>query len=282
MADVSMRDMLEVGVHFGHRTRYWDPRMAPYIFGERKKIHIIDLEKSLPLYRDAVDFLGRMAANRGVILFVGTKRAAQQAVREEAARCGMPYVDRRWLGGMLTNFKTVSGRVKRLLELEKMEAEGGFDNLSKKETLSRKREMEKLERSLGGIKNMNGLPDVLFIVDVGHEDIAVQEAVKLGIPVVGVVDSNNSPEGVDYIIPGNDDSIGAIQLYVKGVADGILDARTVSEGAAAMEKIAEASAEKSAKATTEESAAPAAAEESEAAPTAEAPAAETEASTPES
>ncbi len=267
MADVSMRDMLEVGVHFGHRTRYWDPRMAPYIFGERKKIHIINLEKSLPLYRDAVHFLGRMAANRGVILFVGTKRAAQQAVREEAARCGMPYVDRRWLGGMLTNFKTVSGRVKRLLELEKMETEGGFDNLSKKETLSRRREMEKLERSLGGIKNMNGLPDVLFVIDVGHENIAVQEAVKLGIPVVGVVDSNNSPEGVDYIIPGNDDSIGAIQLYVKGVADGILDARTVSEGAAAVEKIAEAATEKNAGTATAEApveAAPAAEADAEA------------------
>lgn len=235
MSDVSMRDMLEAGVHFGHQTRYWNPKMAPYIFGERNKIHIINLERTLPLYEEAVNFLGKMAANRGTILFVGTKRAAEETIRREADRCGMPYVDRRWLGGMLTNFKTVKDSIRRLKELETMIADGTMNRLSKKEALSHQRTLAKLERSLGGIKDMEGLPDVLFIIDVGHEKIAVNEAVKLGIPVVGVVDTNNAPDGVDYIIPGNDDAIRSIQLYVKGVADTIIEGRQsaqlVNEGA---------------------------------------------------
>ena len=235
MSDVSMRDMLEAGVHFGHQTRYWNPKMAPYIFGERNKIHIINLERTLPLYEEAINFLGKMAANRGTILFVGTKRAAEETIRREADRCGMPYVDRRWLGGMLTNFKTVKDSIRRLKELETMIADGTMNRLSKKEALSHQRTLAKLERSLGGIKDMEGLPDVLFIIDVGHEKIAVNEAVKLGIPVVGVVDTNNAPDGVDYIIPGNDDAIRSIQLYVKGVADTIIEGRQsaqlVNEGA---------------------------------------------------
>ena len=235
MSDVSMRDMLEAGVHFGHQTRYWNPKMAPYIFGERNKIHIINLERTLPLYEEAINFLGKMAANRGTILFVGTKRAAEETIRREADRCGMPYVDRRWLGGMLTNFKTVKDSIRRLKELETMIADGTMNRLSKKEALSHQRTLAKLERSLGGIKDMEGLPDVLFIIDVGHEKIAVNEAVKLGIPVVGVVDTNNAPDGVDYIIPGNDDAIRSIQLYVKGVADTIIEGRQsaqlINEGA---------------------------------------------------
>ena len=229
MSAVTMREMLEAGVHFGHQTRFWNPKMAPYIFGERNKIHIVNLETSLPLYRDASNFLGRMAANRGTILFVGTKRAAEEVVAREAQRCGMPYVDRRWLGGMLTNFGTVKESIKRLKELEALIDGGGLDRISKKEGLSLQRELVKLERSLGGIKNMDGLPDVMFIVDVGHEKIAVREAVKLGIPVVGVVDTNNDPDGVDYVIPGNDDSIRAIELYVRGAADAILDGRQAAQ-----------------------------------------------------
>jgi small subunit ribosomal protein S2 len=229
MSAVTMREMLEAGVHFGHQTRFWNPKMAPYIFGERNKIHIVNLETSLPLYRDASNFLGRMAANRGTILFVGTKRAAEEVVAREAQRCGMPYVDRRWLGGMLTNFGTVKESIKRLKELEGLIEGGGLDRISKKEGLSLQRELAKLERSLGGIKNMDGLPDVMFIVDVGHEKIAVREAVKLGIPVVGVVDTNNDPDGVDYVIPGNDDSIRAIELYVRGAADAILDGRHAAQ-----------------------------------------------------
>jgi small subunit ribosomal protein S2 len=224
-----MREMLEAGVHFGHQTRFWNPKMAPYIFGERNKIHIVNLETSLPLYNDASNFLGRMAANRGTILFVGTKRAAEEVVAREAQRCGMPYVDRRWLGGMLTNFGTVKKSVKRLKELEELIEAGGLDRVSKKEGLSLQRELAKLERSLGGIKNMESLPDVMFIVDVGHEKIAVREAVKLGIPVVGVVDTNNDPDGVDYVIPGNDDSIRAIELYVRGAADAILESRQAAQ-----------------------------------------------------
>jgi small subunit ribosomal protein S2 len=229
MSAVTMREMLEAGVHFGHQTRFWNPKMAPYIFGERNNIHIVNLETSLPLYRDASNFLGRMAANRGTILFVGTKRAAEEVVAREAQRCGMPYVDRRWLGGMLTNFGTVKESIKRLKELEGLIDGGGLDRISKKEGLSLQRELAKLERSLGGIKNMDGLPDVMFIVDVGHEKIAVREAVKLGIPVVGVVDTNNDPDGVDYVIPGNDDSIRAIELYVRGAADAILDGRQAAQ-----------------------------------------------------
>ena len=225
MAAVSMRDMLEAGVHFGHQTRFWNPKMRPYIFGERNKIHIIDLEKSLPLYSDALNFLGRMAASGGTILFVGTKRAAQECIAAEAQRCGMPYVNRRWLGGMLTNYRTVKQSIKRLKDLEASIEEGGLDRVGKKEGLSIQRELAKLERGLGGIKDMDGIPDVLFIVDVGHEKIAVAEAVTLGIPVVAVVDTNNPPEGVDYIIPGNDDAIRSIELYVSGAATAVLEGR---------------------------------------------------------
>ncbi len=225
MADVTMRQMLEAGVHFGHQTRFWNPKMGPYIFGDRNKIHIINLEKTLPLYNDAMNFISSLAAKRGKVMFVGTKRAAGEVIREEAIRCGMPYVNHRWLGGMLTNFKTVRQSIKRLKDLETMATDGTFERLSKKEALMLSREMEKLERSLGGIKDMPGLPDALFIIDVGHEKIAISEAVKLGIPVVGVVDTNNSPEGVDYMIPGNDDAIRAIQIYVKGAADAVMTGR---------------------------------------------------------
>ena len=225
MAAVSMRDMLEAGFHFGHQTRFWNPKMRPYIFGERNKIHIIDLEKSLPLYNDALSFLGRMAASGGTILFVGTKRAAQECMALEAQRCGMPYVNRRWLGGMLTNYRTVKQSIKRLKDLEALIEEGGLDRVSKKEGLSLQRELGKLERGLGGIKHMDGIPDVLFIIDVGYEKIAVSEAVTLGIPVVAVVDTNNAPDGVDYIIPGNDDAIRSIELYVSGAATAVLEGR---------------------------------------------------------
>ena len=252
MSTVTMREMLEAGVHFGHQTRYWNPKMAPFIFGERNKIHIVNLEKSLPLYSDASNFLGRMAANRGTILFVGTKRAAEEVVAREAQRCGMPYVDRRWLGGMLTNFGTVKESITRLKELEALIDAGGLDRVSKKEGLSMQRELAKLERSLGGIKNMAGLPDVMFIIDVGHEKIAVREAVKLGIPVVGVVDTNNDPDGVDYVIPGNDDSIRAIELYVRGAADAILDGRQAAQ--LQMEGADDEVAPPKAKAATEKSA----------------------------
>ncbi len=224
MSGISMRQMLEAGVHFGHQTRYWNPQMAPYIFGDRNKIHIINLEHSLPMFNDALNFIGKLAAKKGKILFVGTKRAAQEPIKEAAMRCDMPYVNRRWLGGMLTNYKTVKSSIKRLKDLELMASDGSLNLLSKKEALARTRELEKLERSLGGIKDMNGLPDALFIVDVGHEKIAIQEAVKLRIPVIGIVDTNNSPKNVDYIIPGNDDAIRSISLYANGVADAILDA----------------------------------------------------------
>jgi small subunit ribosomal protein S2 len=221
MSDVTMRQMLEAGVHFGHQTRYWNPKMAPYIFGERGKIHIINLEKTMPLFGEAMNYLGSIVANGGTVLFVGTKRSAQQTIMENAVRCSMPYVNHRWLGGMLTNYKTVRASIKRLKDLETMSEDGSFDKISKKEALMLKREMEKLERSLGGIKNMRGIPDVMFVVDVGHEKIAVSEARKLGIPVVGIVDTNNSIEGVDYVIPGNDDAIRAIKLYVQAAADAI-------------------------------------------------------------
>jgi small subunit ribosomal protein S2 len=219
MADVTMRQMLEAGVHFGHQTRYWNPKMAPYIFGERGKIHIINLEKTMPLFGDAMNYISSLVARGGTILFVGTKRSAQAIVRESAERCGMPYVNHRWLGGMLTNYKTVRASIKRLKELETMSEDGSFSRISKKEALMLTRELEKLERSLGGIKNMRGIPDAMFVVDVGHEKIAITEARKLGIPVVGIVDTNNSLEGVDYVIPGNDDAIRAIKLYVEAAAD---------------------------------------------------------------
>jgi small subunit ribosomal protein S2 len=218
-----MRQMLEAGVHFGHQTRFWNPRMAPFIFGHRNKIHIVNLEKSLPMFQDAQKFVRQLAANKGNVLFVGTKRAAREIVREEAERAGMPYVDNRWLGGMLTNFKTVKQSIKRLNDLEASLAEPG--RLSKKETLTVQREVDKLNRSLGGIREMGGLPDALFIIDVGYQKGAVVEAKKLGIPVIGVVDTNNSPEGVDYVIPGNDDSARAIRLYARGMADAALEGR---------------------------------------------------------
>ena len=229
MASVTMRQMLESGVHFGHQTRYWNPKMAPYIFGQRNKIHIVNLEKTLPLFSEAMNYLGKLAGNGGTILFVGTKRSARDTVREEARRCGMPFVAHRWLGGMLTNFQTVKHSIKRLKDLETMEQDGTFARLNKKEVLGLRREMEKLERSLGGIKDMPSLPDALFIVDVGYERIAVSEAQKLGIPVVAVVDTNNSPEGVDYVIPGNDDAMRAIQLYVSAAADAVAEARQAAQ-----------------------------------------------------
>jgi len=225
MADVTMRQMLEAGVHFGHQTRYWNPKMAPYIFGERNKIHIINLEKSLPMAREAYAFIKTIVSDGGNVLFVGTKRAARDAIRSQALRCEMPFVSHRWLGGMLTNFKTIKQSVKRLTNLEQMAEEGGFDALTKKEALGLSRERDKLERSLGGIKNMASLPDVLFVVDVDHEDIAVREGIKLGIPVVAVIDTNCSPDGVDYVIPGNDDAMRAINLYAALIADAVVDGK---------------------------------------------------------
>jgi small subunit ribosomal protein S2 len=225
MANVTMRQMLEAGVHFGHQTRYWNPKMAPFIFGARGKIHIINLEKTLPLLIDALNFSSKLAAKRGSIIFVGTKRAASKAIEEEAKRCNMPYVSHRWLGGMLTNFRTIKASIKRLKQLEKMQQDGGMDHLVKKEVLQLTREQTKLERSLGGIKDMKGLPDAMFAVDVGHEDIAIKEARKLGIPVIAIVDTNCSPDGVDYVIPGNDDAIGSIRLYAQLLAESILEGR---------------------------------------------------------
>ena len=222
---VTMRQMLEAGVHFGHQTRFWNPRMAQYIFGHRNKIHIINLEKTLAMYQDAMKYVRQLSANKGTILFVGTKRQARDIVREEALRCGAPYVDQRWLGGMLTNFKTIKQSVKRLHDMEAMVEDGTLDKLSKKEALDIQRELEKLNRSLGGIKDMKGIPDAMFVIDVGYQKGAITEAKKLGIPMVGVVDTNHSPEGLDYIIPGNDDSSQAIRLYARGVADAILEGR---------------------------------------------------------
>lgn len=228
MAKVTMRQMLEAGVHFGHQTRYWNPKNAQYIFGDRSKIHIINLEKTLPMFNDAMNFVGQIAAKRGKVLFVGTKRAAGKAIKEQALRCGMPYVNHRWLGGMLTNFKTVKQSIKRLKYLEKAATDGTFDTLTKKEILMNSRELEKLEKSLGGIKDMNSLPSAVFVIDVGHEKIAVQEANKLGIPVIGVVDTNNLAKGIDYIIPGNDDAIRAVNLYVETAAESVLDAKAAN------------------------------------------------------
>ncbi|TPW16519.1 MAG: 30S ribosomal protein S2 [Halothiobacillaceae bacterium] len=240
MAAISMRQMLEAGVHFGHQTRYWNPKMAPFIFGERNRIHIINLEKSLPAYNDAMNFIGRLASKKGKVLFVGTKRAAQEVIKQEAQRANMPYVDHRWLGGMLTNFKTIKASIKRLKDLEVMAENGTLERFNKKEALGLRREMSKLEASIGGMKEMASLPDAMFVVDVGHEKIAIQEARKLGIPVIGIVDTNNSPEGIDYVIPGNDDSIRALQLYVRGVADAALEGRAmiVTESGAADDFIA--------------------------------------------
>ena len=231
---VTMRQMLEAGVHFGHQTRYWNPKMAEYIFGQRNKIHIVNLEKTLALYNDAMKYVRQLAANRGTILFVGTKRQARDIIQEEAARAGMPYVDHRWLGGMLSNFKTVKGSIKRLKDLETMKTDGTFDRMSKREALSMTREMDKLTKSLGGIKDMNALPDAVFVIDVGYHKIAVTEAKKLGIPIVAVVDTNHNPDPIDYVIPGNDDSSRAIRLYARGVADAVLEGRsnTIQEIAA--------------------------------------------------
>jgi len=221
---VTMREMLEAGVHFGHQTRFWNPKMAPFIFGHRNKIHIINLEKSLPMFQDAIKFAKQLSANRGTILMVGTKRQARDLVSAEAQRAGVPFVDQRWLGGMLTNFKTVKTSIKRLKDM-KAQQEVGLDSLSKKEQLMFKREMEKLEKDIGGIQDMAALPDAIFVIDVGYHKIAISEAKKLGIPLIGVVDSNHSPEGIDYIIPGNDDSAKAVALYARGIADAIIEGR---------------------------------------------------------
>ena len=232
MPQVTMRQMLEAGVHFGHQTRYWNPKMAPYIFGARGRIHIINLEKTLPLFGDAMNYLSGLAQKRGSVLFVGTKRSAREAIEAEAQRCGMPYVSQRWLGGMLTNFRTVKQSVSRLKELEAAETDGSFEKLVTHEVLARRRERDKLEKSLGGIKNMNRLPDALFVIDIGHENIAVLEAKKLGIPVVAVVDTNYDPALVDYAIPGNDDAIRAVQLYARAAADAVLEGKAASPAAA--------------------------------------------------
>ncbi|WP_310646831.1 30S ribosomal protein S2 [Limnohabitans sp.] len=221
---VTMREMLEAGVHFGHQTRFWNPKMAPFIFGHRNKIHIINLEKSLPMFQDAIKFVKQLSANRGTVLMVGTKRQSREIVSAEAQRAGVPFVDQRWLGGMLTNFKTVKTSIKRLKDM-KIQQEAGLDALSKKEQLMFKREMEKLEKDIGGIQDMAVLPDAIFVIDVGYHKIAIAEAKKLGIPLIGVVDSNHSPEGIDYIIPGNDDSSKAVTLYARGIADAIIEGR---------------------------------------------------------
>jgi len=223
----TMREMLEAGVHFGHQTRFWDPKMAPYIFGHRNRIHIINLEKSLPMFQDAMKFAKQLSANRGTILMVGTKRQAREIVATEAQRAGVPFVDQRWLGGMLTNFKTVKTSIKRLKEM-KAQQEAGLDSISKKEQLTFKREIEKLEKDIGGIQDMAALPDAIFVIDVGFHKIAILEAKKLGIPLIGVVDSNHSPIGIDYVIPGNDDSSKAVALYAKGIADAIIEGRAAS------------------------------------------------------
>ena len=272
-----MRQMLEAGVHFGHQTRYWNPRMAPYIFGARGKIHIINLEKTLPLFTDAMNFISGLAQKRGTVLFVGTKRSARDAIKEEAARCGMPYVAARWLGGMLTNFRTVKGSIARLKELEQMATDGTYEKLVKHEVLHLAREREKLEKSLGGIKDMNRLPDALFVIDIGHEDIAVKEAKKLGIPVIAVVDTNYDPALVDYPIPGNDDAIRAVQLYARAAADAVLEGKAAAPQAASVREedfSAESGDKKPARRAPAKKAAPKADAAPEAAAPAEAPAAE--------
>ena len=225
---VTMRQMLEAGVHFGHQTRFWNPKMAPYIFGHRSKIHIINLEKTMVAFTEATKFVRQLTANRGTVLFVGTKRQAREIVAEEAARAGMPFVDQRWLGGMLTNFKTVKTSIKRLKDMEAMISDGSHERLSKKEALLFAREQEKLTKAIGGIKEMGGVPDCIFVIDVGYHKIAITEARKLGIPVVGIVDTNHSPDGIDHIIPGNDDSGKAVRLYARGIADAILEGRSAS------------------------------------------------------
>lgn len=239
MSSVSMRQMLEAGVHFGHQTRYWCPKMAPYIFGERNNIHIFNLEHTVPLLDDALNFISQLAARNGKVLFVGTKRAARTPVEDAARACNMPFISQRWLGGLMTNFKTVKQSVRRLKDLEEQFASGAEQRLNKKEALGMRRELDKLEKSLGGIKNMERLPDALFVVDVGHEKIAIAEARKLGIPVIAVVDSNNSPEGIDYVIPGNDDAIRAIQLYTAAVAESVQSAKLAAAASKKEEPAAE-------------------------------------------
>lgn len=226
MSQVTMREMLEAGVHFGHQTRFWDPKMKPFIFGSRSKIHIVNLEKTLPMFNDAMNFISKVASQNGRILFVGTKRAASDIVTEQAQRAGMPYVNHRWLGGMLTNFKTVRNSIRRLREIEEMKADGSLERLTKKEGILIERELTKLEKSLGGIKDMPSIPDAIFIIDVGYESNAVAEAKKMGIPVIGVVDTNSSPDNIEYVIPGNDDAIRAIQLYATAAADAVITGRS--------------------------------------------------------
>lgn len=239
MASVSMRDMLQAGVHFGHQTRYWNPKMKKYLFGSRNKIHIINLEHTVPTFNDALDFVKSQAASGNKILFVGTKRSASKIIKEEATRAGMPYVSHRWLGGMLTNYKTIRQSIKRFRELEAQSLDGTFNALTKKEALMRTRDMEKLERSIGGIKDMAGLPDALFIIDVDHERIAITEANKLGIPVIGVVDSNSNPDGVDYVIPGNDDAIRAVKLFVSAIAEACVEGKAEAKNTVAITEFAE-------------------------------------------
>ena len=248
---ITMREMLEAGVHFGHQTRFWNPKMAPFIFGHRNKIHIINLEKSLPMFQDAAKFVRQLTARRGTILMVGTKRQARETVATEAQRAGVPFVDQRWLGGMLTNFKTVKTSIKRLKDM-KIQQEAGLDSMSKKEQLMFARELAKLEKDIGGIQDMGALPDAIFVIDVGYHKIAIAEARKLGIPLIGIVDSNHSPEGIDYVIPGNDDSAKAVTLYARGIADAILEGRAnavddvvravVAEGSDEFVEVSEASA----------------------------------------
>ena len=266
MSSVSMRDMLQAGVHFGHQTRFWNPKMSQYIFGSRNKVHVINLEHTVPAFNEALEILRVHAAKGNQILFVGTKRAAQKIVKEQAERCAMPYVSHRWLGGMLTNYKTIRASIRRFRELETQEADGTFEKLTKKEVLMRTRMKDKLENSIGGIKDMNGLPDILFVVDVDHERIAINEANKLGIPVVGIVDTNSDPDGVDYVIPGNDDSIRAIKLYAASIADAVLEGKAQSATITSKDEFVEEVAAE---------AAPQAAE----APPAEAPVAEAPAAT---
>ncbi|MFT5484629.1 MAG: small subunit ribosomal protein S2 [Halieaceae bacterium] len=283
MTQVSMRELLQAGAHFGHQTRYWNPKMDEYIFGARNKIHIINLEHTVPALNESLDMVRKLASNKNKILFVGTKRAASKIIKEEAERAGMPYVSHRWLGGMITNYKTIRASIRRFRDLEAQSLDGTFDVLTKKEALMRRRDMEKLERSIGGIKDMGGLPDALFVVDVDHERIAITEANKVGIPVIGIVDTNSNPDGVDYIIPGNDDAIRAIKLYVTAMADACIAGRTeAGEVVAGRDEFVEMSAEESAPAAEAEAEAEAAAPEAVAAVAEEVPAtAETEAATTE-
>jgi small subunit ribosomal protein S2 len=239
MAQVSMRDLLKAGVHFGHQTRYWNPKMGKYIFGARNKIHIINLEQTVPALNDALKMIENMASRNNKVLFVGTKRAAGKIIKEQAERANMPFVAHRWLGGMLTNYKTIRQSIKRLRELESQQQDGTFEQLTKKEALMRTREKDKLERSIGGIKEMGGLPDVMFVIDVDHERIAIQEANKLGIPVIGIVDTNSNPDGIDYVIPGNDDAIRAISIYVSAAADAILEGKNGGASADEFVEVAE-------------------------------------------